>query len=230
MKKIISIACVAIIVFGTSCSSTKVAVSENTGATINSKIFYHNFITRVNAPDAYISKGTYLNSEEISMSAVTATTTFDVKNGVWIVSDSTHNKLRKIPAKTQGKIVEIIRNPAKEWVDHFRVSFDTKDGVFILLFTRAGDGSFILNNDASITYNGEPYNVTVPSGAICQLLFFYENNSSSINDVKIAEGNPPGSKPPTQGNQNQNPTNPTQQPAPSTDQGGAPAVTPVKKN
>lgn len=99
--------------------------------------------------------------------------------------------LKTIPMMTVGKVIEERfdkRNPSV--ITAVLVAFDVYDKTYHLKFFRQQNELFLLSAKATLTYNGQTYQVfaTIPEDKDCALLFYGDETLNTITIRESAKG------------------------------------------
>jgi len=129
----------------------------------------------------------FLNSKDIIIGGDFSSKTFFLKDGAIYRMDSIQTVTKTVPALTPGKIVSLKKTNGI--IQEMNISFSQSDITYTFNFRLKQDGSFTLNANAKLFFQGKEYKDQASTrGGECLLLvnFFAQKNTNSVNES--AEG------------------------------------------
>ena len=129
----------------------------------------------------------FYNSTEIKLSGEFFNKSFFVKDGIVNVIDSINSVAKIVPEVTAGGFVDMKKLASGEIVG-MEVSFSKNEATYKFIFMRVNDGSFILNNKATLIYHNKKYPVNANTNGDCTLMFYYNKQEVRLEDQSKAEG------------------------------------------
>jgi uncharacterized lipoprotein len=130
----------------------------------------------------------FLNSVEIIMDGNFSNQTFFLQDGVIYRMDSIKMVTKTVPALTPG-ILTSMKKASNGQIQEMNVSFSQNDKTYEFNFQLKSDGTFTLNGNAKLFFNGREYKIqVVTKGGECLLLvnFFVQKDVQTVNES--AEG------------------------------------------
>lgn len=130
----------------------------------------------------------FLNSVEIVLDGSFQNQTFFLQDGAIYRMDSILAVTKTVPALTPGILLSM-KKASNGQIQEMNVSFSQNDLTYHFNFQLKSDGSFTLNGNAKLIYNGKEYKLlAVTKGGECLLLvnFFVKKEVQTINEQ--AEG------------------------------------------
>lgn len=130
----------------------------------------------------------FLNSMEIIMDGNFSNQTFFLQDGAIYRLDSIQMVTKIVPALTTG-VLTAMKKASNGQIQGMNVSFSQNDKTYEFNFQAKSDGTFTLNGNAKLFFNGKEYKIqVVTKGGECLLLvnFFIQKDVQTVNES--AEG------------------------------------------
>lgn len=130
----------------------------------------------------------FLNSSEIVMDGNFQNQTFFLQDGAIYRMDSILSVTKTVPALTPGILLSM-KKASNSQIQEMNISFSQNDMTYQFNFQLKSDGTFTLNANAKLIYNGKEYKILViTKGGECLLLvnFFVKKEVQTI--TESAEG------------------------------------------
>lgn len=126
----------------------------------------------------------FMPSSEIVLSGSFLDQVFMLQDGNIYRVDSVLEVLKTVPALTPGALVTMKKDNIGKILE-MNISMDRNDASYLFNFQLKQDGSFALNANANLTYNGKNYPIQASQkGGECLLLvnFFVEKKVQSVSE------------------------------------------------
>jgi hypothetical protein len=130
----------------------------------------------------------FLNSVEIIMDGNFSNQTFFLQDGAIYRMDSIRMVTKTVPVLTPG-ILTSMKKASNGQIQEMNMSFSQNDKTYEFNFQAKSDGTFTLNGNAKLFFNGREYKIqVVTKGGECLLLvnFFVQKDVQTVNES--AEG------------------------------------------
>lgn len=190
MRKIASLFALGMVILtATSCGTTK-KVPKKSETQHDLFVWTVKFQNEFKFTADQLKEIVFSSSATILMSGAFFSQGATVENGVVISSDTTGRYSRTFDKNTKGKITGTPqKDPGSTVIKSFSVLFEKGDISYIFQFDLASDGSYVLNSQGEITYEGKKYKITTYNpatnmGEKCKLLFALKRQSVVIDDIK----------------------------------------------
>lgn len=175
MKKKMFFALIGLLVIVSGCYTTKVVPTDNkqvqTGEPVHPKSTY--IVWKENLiPGFNLNVGdpiNFLNSSEIILSGDVFSQQIALKDGKIVIGELSRPVSKNVPEATLGVLVSVVRVAGR--IKEMNMIFSQSDASFKFNFRIKPDGSYTLNGNASLEFDGKEYPIKAASqGRECLLV------------------------------------------------------------
>lgn len=130
----------------------------------------------------------FLNGKEIVLSGKFNSLMYIMKDGDVIAVDSIQVITKTVPAFTRG-IIKSMKKASNGQIQEINIAFSEEDMSYLYNFQLKGDGSFTLNANAKIHFEGKEYKaLAATKGGECLLMFNFSFQTKEKEETDEAGG------------------------------------------
>ena len=174
-----------LVIFYFGCSSTKdVTVSPQEPESDKPIIWKQSYYPDLKIGDPIL----FFNSTEIFIKKQLGSETFLITDGKLKKTEEITNLIKTVSVTTSGKLVDM-KKDVNGRIINMLISFSENDQTYLFDFIVASDGSFKLNGNARLVFEGKKYPAIASiKGDECKLMFIFELETNIENINEKAEG------------------------------------------